>query len=101
MNWDQLEKKLIAAARKHPPRDDVPYAFEQRVMAHLRSPRRSDDLAWWGRGLWLGAGACTAIALLTSVWSFTPEDDAGSTASFSHGVEQTLFASADDSENAW
>ena len=101
MNWDQLEKKLIAAARNQPARDHVPYAFEQRVMAHLRSPHRIDDLTWWSRALWLGAGACTAIALLASVWSFTPDDDAGSTASFSHGVEQTLFAAADDSESAW
>jgi hypothetical protein len=101
MNWVELEKKLITAARKNPPGDRVPYAFEQRVMACLKSPREIDPLGWWSRALWLGASACAAIALLTSVWSFAPEDYSDAGLSFSHGVEQTLFASAEDADNAW
>lgn len=101
MNWDKLEKKLIAAARNNPPGDGVPYAFETRVMARLISAPRPNDWVWWGRGLWLGAGACAAIALMTSVWSVAPDNETDSAASFSQGVEQSLFASADDSESAW
>jgi hypothetical protein len=101
MNWDEMEKKLIAIARKHPPCDEVPCAFEQRVMARLRRPRQIDDWIWWGRALWLGAGACAAIALLTSVWSFAPVDEMDAAASFSHGVEQTLFAATEDAESTW
>ena len=51
----------------------------------------------WSRALWIGAAACTVIALLTSVW--TPsmtEDDT----SFSQGVEQTILASSDDFDTA-
>src|SRR2546429_320289 len=35
MNLAELHKKLLAAARAHQPRADVPYAFEKRVMARL------------------------------------------------------------------
>ena len=31
MNLEPLQKKLLAAARAHPPSDRVPYAFEQRI----------------------------------------------------------------------
>ena len=37
MNLPKLQEKLLAAARGNPPGDQVPYAFEQRVMARLRS----------------------------------------------------------------
>jgi hypothetical protein len=70
-------------------------------MARLESPPQADGWNWWSRALWLGAGACAAIALLTSVWSFTHDHENDSAASFSNGVEQTLFASAEDTESAW
>jgi len=35
MNASDLQTKLIEAARKEPPQDQVPYAFEKRIMAHL------------------------------------------------------------------
>jgi len=105
MNLPELQKKLLAAARRNPPGDQVPYAFEKRIMARLTAaPRPGESLAsgeWlaWSRALWLGAAACTAIALLTSVWAPPAADDSGS--SFSEGVEQTILASSDDFDNAW
>jgi hypothetical protein len=101
MNWAELEKKLITAARMNPPGDRVPFAFEQRVVACLKSSRIIDPLGWWSRALWLGAGACAAIALLTSVWASPPDELGDATYSFSHGVEQALFATAGDADNAW
>ena len=101
MNWATLEKKLIGAARTNAPSDRTPYAFEQRVMALLKSRRGRDEWAWWSRALWFGAGACAAVALATSVWSFRPDEGSDPATSFSHGFEQTLFASAEDPENTW
>ena len=103
MNWDELEKKLMAAARQCSPSDRTPYAFEQRVMARLQPeiPRASrDDLTWWSRAVWTGAAAAAAVAVATGVWLVHP-DDADSSRSFSQGIEQALFASADDPENGW
>ena len=101
MNLAELERKLIAAARTKAPDDRVPYAFEKRIMARLRSPTRVDELAWWGRALWFGASACAAVTLAVGAWTFSLDDDIEQATSFSQGVEQSLFASADDLENLW
>jgi len=100
MNLDELQNKLMAAARKNPPEDRVPYAFEQRVMAHLAVAPRFDEWAAWARSLWYGAGVCAAVAVLMSVWSFTPDAEQELAANFSQDLEQTILA-ADDVENSW
>jgi len=101
MKWVELEKKLIAAARKDPPGDQVPYAFEQRIMARLRAAPQLDQWVSWTRALWWGAGACAAVALAMSVWTFVPDDDQDYASNFSQDLEQTILASADDADNAW
>jgi hypothetical protein len=101
MNWSALEKKLIATARKNPPNDRTPYAFEQRVMARLNSCSARDEWSWFNRALWVGAGACTAVAVAASIWLLKPNEGSELNAAFSHGVEQRLFASADEPENGW
>jgi len=101
MNLAELHKKLIAAARKQPLDDRVPYSFEKRIMARLSAVPKPDDWAMWVRSLWCGAGACAAIALCIGIWSFTPEGDADAAGNFSHDLEQTILASADDGDNAW
>jgi hypothetical protein len=101
MNWVQLQKKLIAAARKNPPGDQVPYAFEKRIMARLTAVPRPDPWAAMIRALWCGAGACAAVALLMSVWTYVPKSDGSSTSSFSQDLEETILASADDPDGVW
>lgn len=94
MNLTELQNKLLAAARRNPPDDQVPYAFEKRIMARLAAiPQPSEWLAW-SRALWFGAAACVAVALLTSVLPARIFDDDND--SFSEGVEQSIMASADD-----
>jgi len=100
MNLDNLHKKLIAAARANPPGDQVPYAFEKRVMAALRSRTAPDEWAGWIRGLWCSAGVCAAIAVLFGVWTAMPSGEPELGASFCHDLEQTIFASS-DAENTW
>ena len=102
MNLAKLQSKLVAAARAQAPDDRVPYAFETRVMARLRAPAKTDELAWWGRALGFGACACAAATLAIGAWTYSPDSEGGNdTDGFSHGVEQSLFAVADDSENSW
>jgi hypothetical protein len=101
MNPDRLKQKLIAAARTNPPDDQVPYAFEQRVMARLATVRRPDEWALWTRALWYGAGASVAVAVFVSAWSFVPAADHDLAANFSQDLEQTILGSPDDGDNAW
>ena len=77
MDLANLHRKLIAAARANPPGDQVPYAFEKRVLARLRAPKAEDSWALWGRALWRSAFACLVVAIGLSVWSYrsNPEID--------------------------
>lgn len=98
MDHEHLRKKLVAAARRNPPSDDVPYAFEKRVMARLSSGGVEDSLSLWGCALWKGAAACaalTAISIVLSVWSFGPAHDA------SAEFEAVVLAGADQMTEAW
>ncbi|MGH7991471.1 MAG: hypothetical protein ACREDS_14945 [Limisphaerales bacterium] len=70
MNLAELQKKLIAAARANAPGDHVPYAFEKRVTALLRSRVAPANLDLWVRGLWRAAISCVAISLLLGAWAF-------------------------------
>ena len=100
VNLDELQKKLMAVARKNPPGDQAPYAFEQRIMACLAAAPRFDEWAAWVRPLWYGAGVCAAVAVLMSVWSFAPDAEMDLAANFSQDIEQTILA-PDDAENLW
>jgi hypothetical protein len=94
MNLTDLESKLLAAARRNTPDDQVPYAFEKRIMARLAAIPQPNEWLAWSRALWFGAAACVAVALLTSVLPSRVIDNDDST--FSEGVEQSILASADD-----
>ncbi len=92
MDLNNLQKKLLAAARADSPSDRVPYAFEKRVMARLgRSPVR-DLGALWAQALWRATAPCAAIMLLLGAWAvFAPDPQVGST-DFSEDFENTVLA---------
>ena len=93
MKLGELERKLLAAAKANPPSDAVPYAFEQRIMAHLGKAPVLDLWADWSRALWRAAAPCVAVAIVFSVWSsFTPVETTAST-DLSQDLEQTVLAS--------
>ena len=100
MNLDELNKKLIDAARKNPPDDHVPYAFEKRIMARLAGTPRFDEWAQLIRVLWSGAAVCAAVAVAFGVWSYTPDEDQDLAANFSQDLEQTIIPAA-DADSAW
>ena len=102
MNLDNLHNKLIDAARRNPPGDHVPYAFEKRIMARLGaapSPRL-DEWAQWIRALWSGAAVCAAVAVVMGVWSYAPDDEQDVAANFSQDIEQTILPAA-DADSTW
>jgi hypothetical protein len=102
MNLEPLQKKLLAAARAHPPSDRVPYAFEQRISAHLKALPPVDLAAFWARALWRAAVPCAAFTLLLATWSFAPISTSSTTTEdLSQQFEQTLLADADQLEESW
>jgi hypothetical protein len=102
MNLEQLNHKLLAAARRRAPDDRVPYAFEKRIMARLASAPVPDGLALWAHGLWRAAIPCLAVVVLLGVSSLfvAPETPAASAATpasseLSQEFENTLLAAVD------
>ena len=96
MDLDRLKTKLFADARTVPPADQVPYAFEQRVMANLRVAAPADAWLLWGRALWRSAAACVALSILLSVWSVWPTGETETAT-----LESTVFAAAEEPGEAW
>ena len=99
MNLDNLQHKLIAAARAEQSSDRVPYAFEKRVMARLAEVR-ADLLGAWSHALWRAAVLCIAVMLLSGAWTFLSDDaDDGfvgdnSNRDFAQEFESALLVSA-------
>jgi hypothetical protein len=107
MNLDNLQHKLIAAARVAQPSDRVPYAFEKRVMARLAEVR-ADLLGAWSHALWRAAILCVAVMLLSGAWTFFSDDAAdsfigdSSSRDFAQEFESTLLVSAySGTDSSW
>jgi hypothetical protein len=98
MNLVEVHKKLIAAARAHPPGDGVPYAFEKRVTALLASRVAPDNMALWVHGLWRAAVSCVAITVLLGAWAFFTPAVTTSSNDLSQDFENTLLASVDQGD---
>jgi hypothetical protein len=102
MNLNELHAKLIAAARKHPPGEQVPYAFEKRIMSHLCERPAPNVWALWGRPLWHAAISCVVITVLCGLWAYgnrPKPDDAGN---FSQDFEAAVLAPMSEQfEDAW
>jgi hypothetical protein len=99
MNVNELQKKLIAAARANTPSDHVPFAFEKRIIALIPSMTPTDSVASWVRGLWQAAASCAVVALLCGTWAFfNPAANSGD--DLSQNFENTLLASVDQGDQA-
>jgi hypothetical protein len=103
MNLEELQAKLLTAARANPPGDRVPYAFEERILARLKESPAFDVSALWARALWRAAAPCVALTLLLGVWSFLGAGNNAATDSeeFSQHFEQTMLAAVDETEEVW
>jgi hypothetical protein len=100
----KLAQKLIAAAKLNPPRDQVPYAFERRIMARIKASPRLDDWAQWAAALWRGAVPCVAITMMLSAWSFFASNSTLPSSDLSQEIENTVLAAVDQepvADSAW
>ncbi len=102
MNPSDLQTKLIEAARKEPLQDQVPYAFEKRIMARLTGLYPLNSWTLWGRALWRAALSCVAITLLCGIWSLASAPKGDTSDSFAQVFERAVFASSDQHlEDIW
>jgi hypothetical protein len=95
MKLMDLQTKLLGAARREPVRDQVPYAFEQRIMARL--PLRAEQDRWgvWAQALWRAAAPCVAIMLLLTAWSISAPEAPGPVGDLNLEIEQAVMAASD------
>ena len=101
MNLDTLHNKLIAAARLQTPGDEVPYAFEKRIMARLAERAPGVPGESWIHSLWRAAACSAALALLVSLWTLLPVRGKSSSADLSQDFEKTVFAMVDEVNETW
>jgi len=107
MNLNQLQQKLLAAARASRPDERVPYAFEKRIMARLTAGPVFDLSALWARALWRAAAPCVTVASLLAIWSFVADPNPSAPSSiassedFSQHFEQTMLATVNEAEDIW
>ena len=94
MNLDDLQRKLIAAARAHPPSEAVPYTFEKRVTARIKALAVVDYWALWSRALWRAAAPCVAFTLLLAAWSLFATPRSTPSMDLSQDLENTVLAAA-------
>jgi hypothetical protein len=100
MQMQDPAQKLIEAARSNPPSDTVPYAFEQRIMAHIRTLKPMDAWAVWSAGLWRAALACLAVTVLSTAWSIWGQRDS-TAAEFALEFESAVAVSETDFDDLW
>ena len=100
MKLTELHDKLIAAARKTPADDRVPYAFERRILARIASSVRPDPWLEWGGALWRAALPCLAIMALCGVYNVATPDEPQTAADFSQEFETAVYANA-GTDVAW
>jgi len=101
MNPEDLRKSMITAVRGQPPSDQVPFAFEQRVMARIRAATAPDPTQFWATGLWR---AVLPSAVLLAVTGFLHFQDpaapelTGDPSSSSDELELVMLDTLDSSD---
>jgi hypothetical protein len=100
MNLIELQKKLIAAARRNRPDDRVPYAFEKRILAQIAARAGVDRWGFWTRGLWRAAASCVMVAVVFGAVSLLLPAATDKGNDLSQDFENTLLASVDQGDMA-
>jgi anti-sigma-K factor RskA len=101
MSIIELQKKLLAVARAHSPSDEVPYAFEKRILARITSQPMVDVWAVWSRLLWRAAAPCVGIMLVMSAWAAMSLDLNGNSEPLARDLEETVLAPLASMEDSW
>ena len=96
-----LQQKLMAAARRNPPGEEVPYAFERRIMARLAETRPLDGWALWGQALGRSAVSCMAVTLLCGAVLWCVEWQERHHTDFSQQFETAVYLVAGQADESW
>lgn len=99
MNLEKLHNQLITAARRQPPDERVPYAFEKRMMALIAERSVVDRWAGWTRGLGRAALGCVLVAVVCTAVSLLLPLSAGNRTDLSQDFENTLLASVEPGDD--
>ncbi len=99
MDQAELQRRLYAAARSHPPSDRVPFAFEKRIMARIKECGAIDLWAFWSRALWRAAAPCVALTIALGAWAWLAPSN-GQKSDLSQDFENTLLAATDQDSPA-
>ena len=78
---DTILDEMLAKTREMPSDNQVPYAFEKRIMAHIKEAPEPAANPWelWGHSLWRALVPCLAILVLAAVWMKAPGETTGTT----------------------
>ena len=95
MDSNAFYKKLVVVARKAPPSEAVPYAFEKRIMARVGSRLKLDAWALWSQSLWRAALMCGLVSIAMGAWCYTSISRDNSSQAVSLAFEKTVFAPID------
>ena len=78
---DAILDKMLAKTREMPADDRVPYAFEKRIMVHIKEAPEASANLWelLGHSLWRAVVPCLAVMVLVAVWMKAPGETAGTT----------------------
>jgi hypothetical protein len=100
-NLTELERKLLAAARRAPLREETPYAFEQRVMRRLLTAEVQEVWSQGIRVLWQSAGASLAIAACLGAWLIAFPFPEGAGGSLADALDQEVYAELAAGFESW
>jgi hypothetical protein len=95
MDLEKLQLKLMTVAKAHPPSDQVPYAFEKRIMARLTAPVKVDEWALCGRWLWRAVTPCMSLMVGLGVWVLATMHTEPESQNLEQAIENTLLSSDD------
>ncbi len=102
MNLELLRQKLTQAARAGAKDDSVPYGFEHRIMASIRS---HGDLCLgvrveWAGGLWRAAISCVGLVVVLMTCSLTFPGEQSGVEDLGVALENAILAAADEALEA-
>ena len=71
---EDILERLLAETREIPENGRVPYAFEKRIMAHIKEAPAALADAWsvWAQSLWKAVVPCLAVLVMVAVWMKAP-----------------------------
>ena len=80
-NIEDILESLLTQTREIPANDRVPYAFEKRIMAHIKEGPAAVADVWsaWAQSLWKAVVPCLAVLVMVAVWMKAPTDGTGAT----------------------